>query len=110
MSQVSGIRAPGGKERGHEAWALRLRGEIAAETTASGIELAEAAYRQALAIADELGMRPLAVHCHLGLGMLYRRARRPGPARRELAAGAHLFGATKMTFWLPRVETELAAP
>ena len=38
-------------------------------------------YRQALALADELGMRPLVAHCHLGLGKLYRRTgkRRAGP-------------------------------
>ena len=44
-------------------------------------EAAEAHYRQALALADELGMRPLVAHCHLGLGKLYRRTgeRREGP-------------------------------
>ena len=30
-------------------------------------------YREALALAGELGMRPLVAHCHLGLGKLYRR-------------------------------------
>ena len=30
-------------------------------------------YGRALARADELGMRPLVAHCHLGLGKLYRR-------------------------------------
>ena len=32
---------------------------------------AEAYYQQALALAEELGMRPLQAHCHSGLGMLY---------------------------------------
>ena len=32
---------------------------------------AEASYRQALAMAEVLGMRPLQVHCHRGLGLLY---------------------------------------
>ena len=36
-------------------------------------ETAEGHYREALALATELGMRPLVAHCHLGLGKLYRR-------------------------------------
>ena len=32
---------------------------------------AEASYCQALALAEELGMRPLQAHCHRGLGTLY---------------------------------------
>ena len=38
---------------------------------ASGEQQAEAHYRQALALAEELGMRPLVAHCHHGLGKLY---------------------------------------
>ena len=36
------------------------------------VEQAADAYRQALALATELGMRPLVAHCHFGLGKLYR--------------------------------------
>ena len=32
-----------------------------------------ASYRQALGLAEELGMRPMVAHCHFGLGKLYRR-------------------------------------
>ena len=33
-------------------------------------------------LAEELGMRPLQAHCHLGLGRLYpQTGRRPGPHR-----------------------------
>ena len=31
------------------------------------------AYRDAAAMAERLGMRPLVAHCHLGLGKLHRR-------------------------------------
>jgi tetratricopeptide (TPR) repeat protein len=58
------------KERGHEAWALRLLGEVAAHQAPPEIEPAAHHYRQALALAEELGMRPLVAHCHLGLGTL----------------------------------------
>ncbi len=61
------------KERGNEAWALRLLAEIAARADPPDVESADAHYRQALARIEELGMRPLVAHCHLGLGKLYRR-------------------------------------
>src|SRR4029077_16010890 len=60
------------KERGHEAYTLLLLGEIAAREDPLDIGRAETHYRQALALAEELGMRPLMAHCHLGLGKLYR--------------------------------------
>ena len=56
------------KERGHEAWALRLLGQAHATRGVSGARHAEGYYRQALEIADERGMRPLQAKCHLGLG------------------------------------------
>ena len=59
------------KERGHQAHALRLLGEIAAQHHPPDITQAEAHYQHALALAEELGMRPLQAHCHRGLGTLY---------------------------------------
>jgi tetratricopeptide (TPR) repeat protein len=59
------------QERSNEAYALRLLGEIAAHRAPSDVDEAAAHYRQALTLAEELGMRPLAAHCHLGLGTLY---------------------------------------
>ena len=59
------------KERGNQAYALRLLGDIAARRDPPETEPAEAAYHQALALAEELGMRPLQAHCHRGLGALY---------------------------------------
>ena len=47
------------KQRGHQARALRLLGEITARQDPPEVEPAEAHYRQALALAEELGMRPL---------------------------------------------------
>ena len=60
-------------ERGHEAWALRLLGEIASHDDRPDVATAEAHYGAAMALASELGMRPLLAHCHLGLGALYRK-------------------------------------
>jgi tetratricopeptide (TPR) repeat protein len=96
------------KERGYQAWALRLLGEITAHQNPLEVAPAESHYRQALALADELGMRPLVAHCHLGLGTLYRQTGRVEPARAELSIAVELYRAMDMTFWLPQAETALA--
>jgi tetratricopeptide (TPR) repeat protein len=96
------------KERGHEAWVLRLIGDIAAQHKPVEAEQAETRYRQALALADELGMRPLVAHCHLGLGMLYLKGGKEEQARSELFVAIELYRAMDMTFWLPQVEAALA--
>src|SRR5262249_20271415 len=57
-------------QRGHEAWALRLLGEIGSHHGAD-VATADAHYGAAMALASDLGMRPLAAHCHLGLRTLY---------------------------------------
>src|SRR5262249_11619909 len=59
------------QERGNQAYALRLLGDIAAHRDPPESEPAETHYQQALALAEELGMRPLQAHCHRGLGTLY---------------------------------------
>jgi class 3 adenylate cyclase/tetratricopeptide (TPR) repeat protein len=95
------------KERGHEAWALRLLGEIAAHQDPPEIEPAADHYRQALALAEELGMRPLQAHCHLGLGTLYAKTGQREQARVELSTAIELYRAMEMTFWLSRAEEML---
>jgi tetratricopeptide (TPR) repeat protein len=97
----------GYKQRGHEAYALRLLGDIAAHSVPPEVEQAEAFYRQAIALADELGMRPLLAHCHSGLGILYNRIGRLEQSHTELSAAIELYRAMAMTFWLDRAETAL---
>ena len=96
------------QERGHEAYALRLLGEVAAYREPPQATPAEAAYRQALALAEELGMRPLQAHCHFGLGTLYRKLGRAEQARTALSTALELYRAMEMTFWLPQAEAALA--
>jgi hypothetical protein len=62
----------------------------------------------ALALAQELGMRPLQAHCHLGLGTLDTKAGQREPARAELSAAMALCRAMDMTSWLPQAEATLA--
>jgi tetratricopeptide (TPR) repeat protein len=96
------------QERGHQAYALRLLGAIAARRKPPEREQAEDYYRQALALADELGMRPLVAHCHRGLGTLYGQTGQWRQACAELAAAIDLYRAMEMTFWLLQAEAELA--
>jgi class 3 adenylate cyclase/tetratricopeptide (TPR) repeat protein len=96
------------KERGFHAWALRLLGEIAAHRARPEVEQAESYYHAALALADELGMRPLLAHCHRGLGVLYGKIGRPEPARVELSTAIEMYRTMDMTFWLPEAEAALA--
>jgi predicted ATPase/DNA-binding winged helix-turn-helix (wHTH) protein len=97
------------QERGNQAWALRLLGEIAAQHDPPKVEDAEASYHQALALADDLGMRPLQAHCHLGLGTLYAKLDRQEQAHAELGAAIELYCAMDMTFWLPQAEAAMAS-
>ena len=86
---------------------LRLLGEIAAQADPPDVESAEAHYAQALARANELGMRPLVAHCHLGLGRLYRRSGDPAKAEEHVTTAAAMYREMGMTFWLEKAEAEI---
>ena len=68
----------------------------------------EAAYRQALTLAEELGMRPLQAHCYHDLGALYAQTCRRDEAHAALAAAIALYHSMDMTFWPPQAEAALA--
>ena len=93
------------QERGHQAYALRLLGDIAARREPLEGEPAVAHYRQALALADALGMRPLQAHCHRGLGTLYAKTGQAEQARTALSTAVEMYRSMEMTFWLPQTET-----
>jgi tetratricopeptide (TPR) repeat protein len=96
------------QERSHQAYALRLLGDIAAHCTPPDVDQAAAHYHQALALADELGMRPLQAHCYRSLGTLYATVGQPEQARAELTTAVALYRAMDMTFWLPETAAVLA--
>jgi class 3 adenylate cyclase/tetratricopeptide (TPR) repeat protein len=96
------------QQRNYQAYALRLLGEIAVHRGPLDAALAKAHYQQALALADELGMRPLQAHCHLGLGMLYAKAEQREQACAELSTAIALYRTLDMTFWIPQTEAALA--
>jgi tetratricopeptide (TPR) repeat protein len=100
--------ARGRKERGVQAWILRMLEEIRAHCTPLDVGQAATHYQQALALATELGMRPLQAHCHRGLGTLYSQTGQAEQARAELSTAVNLYRDMAMTFWLPETEAALA--
>jgi hypothetical protein len=93
--------------RGHQAWALRLCGEIASRRDLPDLDQAEGHYLQALALADEFGMRPLVTHCHLGLGRLFRRTNERVKTEEHLARATEMYREMGMSFWLEKAEAAL---
>jgi class 3 adenylate cyclase/Flp pilus assembly protein TadD len=96
------------RSRVWEAHALHVLGDIAMHRDPPDLEQAEDHSRQALALADELGMRPLQAHCHRGLGTLYATTGQHEQARATLSTAIELYHAMEMQFWLPQAEATLA--
>ena len=96
-------------ERGYEAQALRLLGEIALRGDDGNPDDAASRFREALSLAEALTMRPLAARCHLGLGKVHRQTGNHAAARAELATAVDMLRAMEMTYWLADAESELAA-
>jgi tetratricopeptide (TPR) repeat protein len=94
--------------RGYQAHAYRLLGEVARRRQPPDLDQAATHYHQALTLAEEMGMRPLQAHCHLGLGTLFATAGQAEQARAELSTALAMYQAMAMTFWLPETEAALA--
>ena len=87
-----------------EAHALHVLGDIASHPDRFDAESGEAHYWKALALAEPRGMRPLAAHCHLGLGKLYLRTGQREQAHEHLAIATKLYREMDMRFWLEQAE------
>ena len=96
-------------ERGLEAWASWLLGEIASRREPTVVESAEGHYRQAIALADAGGLSPLLARCHSGLGRLYRRGGRRSAARECLALATALYRQMGVRSSVEQAEAELAS-
>ena len=94
------------QERGWQAGSHWLLGEINSTGDPPEVESAEGRYRQALNLADKLGMRPLMAHCHFGLGKLYRRTGQREQAQEHLATATTMYREMDMRFWLEKAEAE----
>jgi class 3 adenylate cyclase/tetratricopeptide (TPR) repeat protein len=94
---------------GFEAHVQHLLGDIAIHPDRFDAESGETCYRQALALAEPRGMRPLVAHCHLGLGSVLRRVGRRDRALEHLTIAVRMFRDMDMTFWLEKAEAEIAS-
>ena len=97
------------QERGNQAYALRLLGDIAAQR-----DPPESRRRpQPTTSKPSPWPRNSAcarsqAHCHRGLGTLYATIGQREQARAALSAAIELYRAMDMTFWLPQAEAALA--
>jgi class 3 adenylate cyclase/tetratricopeptide (TPR) repeat protein/ABC-type thiamine transport system ATPase subunit len=89
-------------EQGDEVEALWVQGEIALRR--EDFDAAQDAFTQADAVAQDLGMRPLVAHCHLGLGRLYRRTGKRQEAQEHLTTATTMYREMDMRFWLEQAE------
>lgn len=103
---VSLARAHG--ERGNEAYALRVLGEIFARRVPIQRVQAEDRYVQSLDLAETLGMQPLQAHCRYSLATLFAITGRRKLARTELSKAIEQYRAMEMNLWLGAATAALA--
>jgi class 3 adenylate cyclase/tetratricopeptide (TPR) repeat protein len=97
---------------GHHGFAAHARyllGDIATHPGRFDAQSGEAHYREAVALAEPRGMRPLVAHCHLGLGKLYRRTGDEAKAQEHLTTSTAMYREMDMQFWLAKSEQEATA-
>jgi tetratricopeptide (TPR) repeat protein len=93
-------------QRGDAAAALYVLGEATARDSLAGDKV-EHHYLAAIALAEELEMRPLLARCHLGLGRLYLRAGDRDRAADHLLTAKRLFSVMDMPLWLCQAASSL---
>jgi hypothetical protein len=91
---------------GFAAHALQLLGDIATHPDRFDAEIGEAYYRQALALTEPRGMRPLIAHCRLGPAKLYRRTGRRQEVQEHLTTATTMYREMDMTYWLEQAVAE----
>ena len=87
-------------------YVVHLLGDIATHDDRFDAACGGRHYREALALAESRGMRPLAAHCHLGLGRLHARTGERARATGHLEAAAAMYGDMGMQQWLGQVAAE----
>ncbi len=93
-------------ERGYEARALQILGEITGHAAVPHLDIAIRHEREALAMAQELGMRPLAAHCHVSLAKLYRHTAQREQAHDHFTTAMTMYREMDMRFWFEKAERE----
>ena len=95
------------KERGHQAWAWRLLGDLASRRGAPALAEAEAHYREALGIAEELRMQPVVAHAKLGLGRVMRLAGDRARAEEYVVTAFMSFRGMDVPYWVKKCGAEM---
>ena len=90
-----------------EGQLLLLLGDVAAHSDHFKVDTAEEHYRHALALAEELGLRPLKAHCYFGIGKLYWRTGKREEAREHLTTATTMYREMGMPFWLEQAEKQV---
>jgi len=98
------------EERGNQVYAGCLLGLVAAERTPPRVDEARRHLSSALALAEELEMRPLAARCRLVLGRLARRLGEAETARVHLDTAVSLLESMQMRYWLDRLGLDRVGP
>ena len=92
------------QQPGFAAHAQHLLGDIASSSCRFDPENAISHYREALALAQKQGMRPIAAHCYFGLGALYRQINNPEQARENLTIATTMYCDMDMGYWLKQCD------
>jgi hypothetical protein len=95
------------KDKGSEAWLLRILGDVQRKEMPRDPARALASYRAAFNLATELNMGPLKAHCHFGLGQLHTDTNEISLAGSELRNAIGLYEDMAMNFWRAQAEAAL---
>ena len=95
------------RQRFAEPENLRVLGDIHASDDPPNVHEAEASYRQAMALAAEMGLRPVLARCHLHLGTMYGNAGKRTQALEHLTQALEMLREMGMRFWQEKAEAAI---
>ena len=96
------------RQRFAEPEVLRVLGDICTAGGTSGFDAAARCYREAVALASAMAMRPLLARCHLAAGTMHQLAGQRSASIWHLTKAATLLEAMDMRFWLAQAEAAVA--
>jgi hypothetical protein len=94
-------------ERGHEAQALQMLGDIAAHGPQPDVAEARERHTAAMRLAEELGLQPLVASCQSSLGSLDALAGEATAASRRRQLAQQIFDELDMRSWHEQAEQEV---
>jgi tetratricopeptide (TPR) repeat protein len=95
-----------GGERGYQAWALKLLGDVTLDQSGDPLQ-ARSYYDQSMEIASQLSMQPLEAHLHFGAGRLCRHLNQFEQAQQKISLAQTYYQKMDMPLWRHLAEREL---